>query len=228
MCSITAGLMGASALLGYQQQVKQAESQADAYRAQAAANEQNARIEGRKQEQIADNYAQEAKNLRSRQRLAEGAQRAQAGAAGVNFSGSQMDLLSSGLEAYGADQANLLSNQRNDNYNSRVTQTNYLNAASQNRAAADNVVSSAKGSLIPTLLSTAVSIAGLQGNTASSTVANTASTTSSNFGNATKNWLSDNVGNINLNSGKTNYSFNLNNNSGKNYWAFNKKQKSFW
>ncbi len=227
MCSITAGLMGASALLGYQQQVKQAESQAAAYKAQAEADEQNARIEGRKQEQIADNYAQEAKNLRSRQRLAEGAQRAQAGAAGVNFSGSQMDLLSSGLQAYGSDQENLLSNQRNDNYNSRVVQTNYLNSASQNRSAADNVVSSAKSTLIPTLLSTAVSIAGLQGNTASAS--SSTANTSGSFGNATKNWLNGNVGNATINSGKNTWSFNINNNnSGKNYWAFNSKQKSFW
>ena len=92
MCSLTAGLIGASALLGYQQQVQQANTQAKAMRAQAEADEQNARIEGRKQEQIADNYAKEARDLRNRQRLAQGAQRAQAGAAGLGFGGSQQDI----------------------------------------------------------------------------------------------------------------------------------------
>ena len=83
MCSLTAGLIGASALFGYQQQVQQADTKAKAMRAQAEADEQNARIEGRKQEQIADNYAKEARDLRNRQRLAQGAQRAQAGAAAL-------------------------------------------------------------------------------------------------------------------------------------------------
>ena len=167
MCSLTAGLIGASALFGYQQLVQQADTKAKAMRAQAEADEQNARIEGRKQEQIADNYAKEARDLRNRQRLAQGAQRAQAGAAGLGFGGSQQDILSSSLDAYRQDQATLLTNQRNDNYNSRVVQTNYINDANQKRAAADNVVSQAKGQLVPTLLSTAASIAGAQTPTAS-------------------------------------------------------------
>ena len=52
-----------------------------------------------------------ARRLRARQRLAEGAQRAQTGASGLDFSGSSMDILSSGLEAYNQDQVNLLNNQ---------------------------------------------------------------------------------------------------------------------
>ena len=100
MCSLAAGLMGAAGLFGYQQQVKQAEQQSNALKAQAEADERNAQIEGRKQEQIADNYAKEARDLRNRQRLAQGAQRAQAGSAGIGFSGSQQDILSSSLSAY--------------------------------------------------------------------------------------------------------------------------------
>ena len=181
MCSLTAGLIGASALFGYQQQVQQADTKAKAMRAQAEADEQNARIEGRKQEQIADNYAKEARDLRNRQRLAQGAQRAQAGAAGLGFGGSQQDILSSSLDAYRQDQATLLTNQRNDNYNSRVVQTNYINDANQKRAAADNVVSQAKGQLVPTLLSTAASIAGAQTPTASGSTGSTGGS----IGNAT-------------------------------------------
>ena len=161
MCSLAAGLLGAAGLFGYQQQVQQAEQQSNALKAQAQADERNAQIEGRKQEQMADNYAKDAKDLRNRQRLAQGAQRAQAGSAGIDFSGSQQDILSSSLSAYKEDQQTLLTNQRNDNYNSRVVQTNYLNDAAQKRAEADNVVSSAKAQLIPTLLSTASSIVGI-------------------------------------------------------------------
>ncbi len=169
MCSLAAGLMGAAGLFGYHQQMQQAEQQSNALKAQAEADERNARIEGRKQEQIADNYAKEARDLRNRQRLAQGAQRAQAGSAGIGFSGSQQDILASSLSAYNEDQQTLLTNQRNDNYNSRVVQTNYLNDASRKRAEADNVVSSAKAQLIPTLLSTASSIVGVTSQSSSST-----------------------------------------------------------
>lgn len=214
MCSLTAGLIGASALLGYQQQVQQANTQAKAMRAQAEADEQNARIEGRKQEQIADNYAKEARDLRNRQRLAQGAQRAQAGAAGLGFGGSQQDILSSSLDAYRQDQATLLTNQRNDNYNSRVIQTNYINDANQKRAAADNVVSQAKGQLVPTLLSTAASIAGAQTPTASGSSGNTGGS----IGNATMKWRENTVsGMSNFYAGK-NRGWTITNPNKKNYW----------
>ena len=216
MCSIAAGLMGATALFGYQQQVQQAETQANAYRAQAEADERNAKIEGRKQEQIADNYANEAKQLRSRQRLAQGAQRAEAGAAGIDFSGSQMDILSSSLDAYKNDQMTLLSNQRNDNYNSRVVQTNYLNDANQKRAAADNVVSSAKSQWLPTLLSTAASIAGMPSNSSPST--SNASASSGIMGNATSVWSQNTVNKYsNFRSG-ANRGYTITGSKTKNYW----------
>lgn len=162
MCSVMAGLTALGGYLGYRQNRQIADAQAQAYNAQAQAAEQNARVEARKQEQIADNYAQEARRLRARQRLSEGAQRAQTGAAGLDFSGSSMDILSSGLEAYNQDQVNLLNNQRNDNYASRVAQTNYLNQANAMRASASNVKSQAKSSWLPTLLGTAASIYGIE------------------------------------------------------------------
>ncbi len=214
MCSLTAGLIGASALLGYQQQVQQANTQAKAMRAQAEADEQNARIEGRKQEQIVDNYAKEARDLRNRQRLAQGAQRAQAGAAGLGFGGSQQDILSSSLDAYRQDQATLLTNQRNDNYNSRVVQTNYINDANQKRAAADNVVSQAKGQLVPTLLSTAASIAGAQ----TPTVSGSSGGIGGSMGNATMKWRENTVNSMsNFNAGK-NRGWTITNPNKKNYW----------
>ena len=161
MCGWVAGLTALGGLLQYRQQQAQANAQASMYRAQADAAQQNARIENRKQEQIADNYAQQQEALRARQRLAEGAQRAETGAAGLNFAGSAMDILSSGYDAYNKDSMNLLMNQRNDNYSSRVAESNYINQANQANAAAANVKRQAKMSGLATILGTAASVYGV-------------------------------------------------------------------
>lgn len=162
MCTVMAGLAALGGYAQYRQQKSAADAQASMYNAQAQVADQNAKVEARKQEQIADNYAQQARQLRARQRLSEGAQRAQTGAAGLNFTGSSMDILSSSLDAYNTDQTNLLNNQRNDNYASRVAQTNYINQANSDRAAASNVKSQERLSTIGTILGTASSIYGLQ------------------------------------------------------------------
>lgn len=184
MCSVMAGIGAALSLFGgyasYESQRRQIQAQADSqasmYRAQAQADEYNAKlreqeakVEARKQEQIADNYGEEARRLRARHRIDEGKLRAQAGAAGLNPFGSVMDILSSGQEAYWQDQMTLLGNQRNDNFNSRVQQSNHLreaennrNSAESNRTAASNVLADADrqiGALrTSTILGTAASI----------------------------------------------------------------------
>ena len=159
MCGVMPVLMGVMGFMQYRQQQAQAASQASMYRAQAQAAEQNARIENRRQEQIADQYAQQAEKLRARQRIAAGRAAASAGAAGIaSGSGSVLDLLASSEDAYREDQANLLSNQRNDNYASRVTQSNYEHQAASHRAAAKNVEAEAKWNGITTILGTAASI----------------------------------------------------------------------
>ena len=194
MCSVMAGIGAALSLFGgyasyesQRQQIQaQADSQASMYRAQAQADEYNAKlreqeakVEARKQEQIADNYGEEARRLRARQRIAEGKLRAQTGAAGLDMSGSAMDILSSGQEAYWQDQITLLGNQRNDNYSSRVQQSNYLreaennrNSAESNRVAASNVLADADrqiGALrTSTILGTAASIVPMFGGGGSS------------------------------------------------------------
>ena len=150
MCGWVAGLTALGGLLQYRQQQAQANAQASMYRAQADAAQQNARIENRKQEA-----------LRARQRLAEGAQRAETGAAGLNFAGSAMDILSSGYDAYNKDSMNLLMNQRNDNYSSRVAESNYINQANLSNAAAANVKRQAKMSGLATILGTAASVYGV-------------------------------------------------------------------
>ena len=159
MCSVVAAIgAGLSLFQGYasyqaqQDQIEaqkrqvqaNADSQASMYKAQAAAAEHNAQMEAKKQEQIADAYGEEQRRLRSRQRLAEGRLRAQTGAAGLDMAGSSMDILASGQEAYWDDQMTLLTNQRNDNYNSRVTQSNYLTEGKNNLAAAANVQEDAR------------------------------------------------------------------------------------
>lgn len=184
MCSVLAGIGAALTLFSgysnYQSQKAQIQAQADSqasmYRAQAQADEynaklreQNAKVEAKKQEQIADQYGEEAKRLRARQRIAEGQVRAGAGAAGLDMAGSMMDIVASGQEQYWQDQMTLLGNQRNDNYNSRVQQSNYLReaensrtSAANNRAAASNVLADADrqiGALkTSTILGTAASI----------------------------------------------------------------------
>ena len=173
MCSVMAGIGAAVSLFqgysSYQAQSEandaQAESQASMARAQAQAAEHNAKMEAKKQEQIADKYGQEAKQLRARNRLYQGRLRASAGAAGLNASaGSPLDLLASGQEAYWQDQMNLLTNQRNANYDSRVTQSNYENEAAANWAKEKNIYADrdrANSALKwNTILGTAASIAG--------------------------------------------------------------------
>lgn len=162
MCSVMAGLTALGGYAQYRGQQQAANAQAAAYRSQADTAMQNAKIEARKQEQIADNYAQQAATLRARQRLTEGQQRAAAGSAGLNFAGSAMDILSSGYDAARQDQMNLLSNQRNDNFNSRVAESNYINQANAANAAAANVKRTARAQGFATILGTAASIYGLE------------------------------------------------------------------
>lgn len=154
MCSVMAGIGAALSLFqgysNYQAQKSaiqaQADSQASYLRAQAQADEanaqareRNAQVEARKQEQIADNYGAEQRSLRDKHRLAAASLRAGAGAAGLDSAvGSPFDIQASGQEAYWQDQMTLLGNQRNDNYASRVTQSNYINEAAQLRTQAEN------------------------------------------------------------------------------------------
>ena len=163
MCSVVAGIGAALALFqgysNYQAQKSaiqaQADSQASYLRAQAQADEanakardRNAQVEARKQEQIADNYGAEQRKLRDRQRIAAASLRAGAGAAGLDSStGSPFDIQTSGQEAYWDDQMTLLGNQRNDNYASRVTQSNYINDAAQLRTQAENNRNQAQATL---------------------------------------------------------------------------------
>lgn len=160
MCSVallTAASVGMQAYGQYQQ----GKAQSDAYEAQAAAADQNAAIEARKREQIADQYAQKQLELNDKMKLARGRINAAAGASGLMGGvGSSGDLLDSSQEAFEKDTQNLLYNQRNDTWNSWVNQVNYMNAASAARASAYNAKQSGKAAAIGTLLNGAASFYG--------------------------------------------------------------------
>lgn len=163
MCSILAGLAALSTVTSAYGSYQQAAAQSAALEAQAKAAERNAHMEEIRQDQIANKYAQQGEELKARRNIAEGQVRAQAGSAGLGMAGSPMDLISSGYEAYNQDKMNLLVNQRNDNWESRVAQTNFLNEAASARSAAKNVKSQAVLSGIGTILGGAASIYGMSG-----------------------------------------------------------------
>ena len=162
MCGVAAGIAAASALFGAYGQYQEGKTQAKAARAQAEAAEQNARIENKKQEMIADKYAQEDLHRRGQARLAAGANRANAGAAGLDVGGnsSVLDILTSSEEAYRTDKMTSLTNQRNENWVSRQNEANYMNQAASYRAQASNAERAGKIGAISTILGGAASIYG--------------------------------------------------------------------
>ena len=163
MCG-AAGMIGLTVLQGinqYNAQRQQYNAQAAMYNAQATAAENNAKISQRKQEQIAEQYANQQRKLNDRMRLAAGQTAAQAGASGLQLSGSPLDLLSSSYSAWHDDSNTLLSNQRNDVWSERLNEINYTNQANAYRASAANIRSQKNNALWGTLLSTGASIYGI-------------------------------------------------------------------
>ena len=163
MCT-TAIALGLTALQGYTQ-YRAADAQADAqmayYNAQADAAEQNARIQERRGEQIADQYLQQQQKLDDRRRLIRGQQAASAGASGLAAGGSVLDVMGSSEDAYRQDSLNLLSNQRNDTWSNYVNVVNYQNQANAFRASAENAEQQGKANKFNTILGTATSMYGI-------------------------------------------------------------------
>lgn len=152
MCTVA--LQIASTIMTAIGQKQQADAQSAVYSAQAQAAEQNAKIANRQQESIADAYAAKQSELRQRQRVAAGQQAAAFGARGLEAgSGSALDLLAGTYEGYQKDTRNLLTNQRNDVWGKAVEETNYLNQASQSRAAASNAKTAGNWGALTTLVS---------------------------------------------------------------------------
>ena len=160
MCSVAVGLMALKGYMDYQQVSAEGKAQEASYKAQARNAEVNAEYERRRQEQIADKYAQDQMRLDDKRKLAQGQMVASAGASGMTMTGSGLDILASSEGAWMQDSRNLLQNQRYDNEASRAQETNYVNAANSYRAAAYNTRQATRQKKLGTILGTASSIYG--------------------------------------------------------------------
>ena len=194
MCSLTAALVGLSTgvqMMGQKQQMDAAVASANAQgkmaAAQAQAAYQNAAIQNRKGEAIAEQYAQQQRQLDARRRLVLGQQAASAGASGIQGGlGSSLDMIGATDDAWHEDSTNLLSNQRNATFDNYVQEVNLRNQGNAHKAQEANFYEQAKQAkrsgrlaMFGTLLSGASSMASLGG-------AKTAGTqTSAGLGNAT-------------------------------------------
>ena len=157
-------MMALTAIQGinqYNQQKQQYNAQSALYNAQAKAAEQNARISQVKQEQIAEQYAAQQSKLNDRMKLTAGQTAAQAGASGLQLSGSPLDALSSSYDAWRDDSSTLLQNQRNDVWSEHVNEVNYQNQANAYRTSAVNLQAQKKSALWGTILGTAASMYGI-------------------------------------------------------------------
>ena len=138
MCSLTLVLTGLATGLQAYGTYQQGKAQSEAYQAQADAAYQNAKIQNRQAEQIAENAAQEQRRLDNRRRLITGQQAAQAGASGIQGGiGSPLDMYAASMDAWNEDTQNALWNQRNNTYNSYVREVNYRNQGNAYSAQAD-------------------------------------------------------------------------------------------
>ena len=163
MCSVTAAMIGLTALQGFSQyssQRAQYKAQAQAYDAQAKAAQQNARIQERQREQVADQYALRQKQLDDKRRLILGQQAASAGASGLDGVGSALDAGAAAIDQWRSDSMNLLGNQRRDTLSVYQNQVNYENQANAARTAASNIRSQARAAAFATILGTAASMYG--------------------------------------------------------------------
>lgn len=162
MCSLTLALTGLATGLQMAGQYQQSRAQAAAYNAQAEAAEQNARIQNRKGEQIAEQYAQQQRQMDAKRRLAIGQQVAAAGSSGIAAGiGSSLDILTATQNAWEEDSLNLLTNQRNATYDNYVTEVNQRNQAAAARAQADAAKSAGNMAMFGTLLGGAASMYGM-------------------------------------------------------------------
>jgi hypothetical protein len=161
MCSLTLALTGLTTGLSMASQYQQSRAQAAAYEAQAQAAYDNAKIQNKKSEIQAEQYAQQQRDLDNRRRLIVGQQTAQAGASGLAGNvGSPLDIYNASMSAWSEDTNNLLNNQRNDqwsNYTQEVNYRNQGNAAMANASAAKQAGNMAIAGGVISLLGSAYS-----------------------------------------------------------------------
>ena len=175
MCSITMALTGLMTGMQMASQHQQTKAAVQTAEAQAEAAEQNAKLQNRQGELIAEQYGQKQRELDNRRRLVQGAQRAEAGASGIaGGMGTAMDMQVATTNAWQEDSENLLGNQREAVYNNYIKEVNYRNQAESYRAQAAAARRAGSMAQWGTLLSGAASLYGLK--TASGTSAAAKST----------------------------------------------------
>ena len=164
MCSVALALAGISTGLQMAGQYQQSRAQAAAYEAQAQAAYQNAKIQNRKTEQVAEQYAQQQRKLDDQRRLVAGQQAAQAGASGIAGNvGSALDVYGASMQAWNEDSINLLNNQRNDTWSGYVNEVNYRNQGNVAKANAKATKQAGNIAMASTLLGAAASMYGAKG-----------------------------------------------------------------
>ena len=169
MCSIALALTGLTTGLQMAGQYQQSRAQSAAAEAQAQAAYQNAKIQNRQTEQIAENAAVEQRKLDARRKLVVGQQNAQAGASGLAGGiGSALDVYNASMDAWQEDSLNALWNQRNNTYNSYVKEVNYMNQGNAYKAQAKAAKQAGNIAMAGTLLSGAASMFGMGSNSATS------------------------------------------------------------
>jgi len=187
MCSLAIALTAATTGLQMAGQYQQSRAQAAAYEAQSQAAQaqadaayQNAKIQNKQSEQIAEKYAYEQRKLDNQRKLVLGQQTAAAGASGIAGGvGSSLDLYNATMDAWQQDTNNLLYNQRNTIYGSMVKEVNLRNYGNAYSAMASNYNSMASAAkqqgnlaMFGTLLGAASQFAGMKtggGSTANKT-----------------------------------------------------------
>lgn len=160
MCSLTMALVGLQtglSMYGQHQQTKAAvasanaqaqaaaeqaaaaRAQAEMQRQQAEASYQNARVQSRKGEQVAQQFLQKQQELDARRRIAIAQNNAQMGASGIMSNvGSSLDILSGINSSWEQDSLNLLGKQRDATYDNYVQEVNYRNQGNAQTAQAFN------------------------------------------------------------------------------------------
>jgi len=177
MCSLALALTGLTTGLSMAGQYQQSRAQAAAYEAQSQAAQaqadaayQNAKIQNKQSEQIAEKYAYEQRKLDNQRKLVLGQQTAAAGASGIAGGvGSSLDLYNATMDAWQQDTGILLGNQRNDTYTNYVGEVNYRNQGNAYTAQAANYQAQAKAAkqagniaMFGTLLGAASQFAGMK------------------------------------------------------------------
>jgi len=175
MCSLALALTGITTGLSAYGQYQQSRAQAAAYEAQAEAAYQNAKIQNKKSELLADQYAQKQRELDDRRRLVTGQQIAAAGASGISSNvGSPLDVYTASMDAWGQDTVNLLTNQRNDQWSNYVNEVNYRNQGNAAMANAKAAKQAGTIGAIGTLLGGAASMYGMKGGSSAASAEPTA------------------------------------------------------